>query len=347
LVDDFLIGVCVGTNTCVITGGAGFIGSHLCEALLREGRRVVAIDNFNSFYDPAIKRANIEAIRQMMSEEGIVSSCFELVEGDIRDRDLLHAVFSGLKELNETPTIIHIAAMAGVRPSIENAPLYTDVNIRGTQNVFEMAKHFGVCKIVYASSSSVYGENPKVPFSEEDSVDFPISPYAMTKKSNELMAHTYHHLYQMDMIGLRFFTVYGPRQRPDLAISKFTRLIDTGGEVPFYGDGTTRRDYTYIDDIIDGVTKSIQYVEAHSGVFEVMNLGESHTTTLKELVETIEKTLGRVAKINRLPLQPGDVPQTYADISKAKALIGYSPSTLIGEGVAKYVAWYRAMKTAG
>ena len=328
--------------TCFVTGGAGFIGSHLCEALLREGRSVITIDNFNPFYDPAIKRRNVEAIKTMMGDEGIDPSRFELVEGDIRDLELLESIFAGLKEQNTPVTIVHLAAMAGVRPSIENARLYTDVNINGTQNIFEVAKKFGVRDVVYASSSSVYGENEKVPFSEEDLVDHPISPYAMTKKSNELMAYTYHHLYELNMIGLRFFTVYGPRQRPDLAIHKFTRLIDGGEAIPFYGDGTTRRDYTYIDDIIDGVMKSVAHIEANAKVYEVFNLGESHTTTLKQLVETIEAALGVDAQINRLPSQPGDVPQTFADISRAKALIGYAPTTLIEEGIAKFVAWYRS-----
>jgi UDP-glucuronate 4-epimerase len=333
--------------TCFVTGGAGFIGSHLCEALLREGRRVITIDNFNPFYDPAIKRGNIEEVREMMLREGIAESTFEVVEGDIRNRELLTSIFSGLKEQNETVTIVHLAAMAGVRPSIADPELYTDVNINGTQNIFEIAREFGIADVVYASSSSVYGENEKVPFSEADRVDNPISPYAMTKKSNELMAYTYHHLFNLNMIGLRFFTVYGPRQRPDLAIHKFTKLIDAGEAIPFFGDGTTRRDYTYVDDIIDGVMKSIAHIEANEKVCEVINLGESHTTTLKALVETIESALGVKANINRLPSQPGDVPQTFAEIDKAKALIGYNPTTLIAEGIPRFVAWYRQKQERG
>lgn len=325
-------------NICFVTGGAGFIGSHLCETLLKMGRHVITLDNFNTFYDPAIKHRNITEIRSMMEKEAIHESHFQIIEGDIRDFELLKTIFSKQKG---AITIIHLAAMAGVRPSIENAPLYTDVNINGTQNIFEIAKIFNIKKVIYASSSSVYGENEKVPFSEADLVDFPISPYAMTKKSNELMAHTYHHLYDLDMIGLRFFTVYGPRQRPDLAINKFTRMIDHNEPIPFYGDGTTRRDYTYIDDIIDGVIKSIVYAEKNENVYQILNLGESHTTTLKQLVETIEGALGKSAIINRLPSQPGDVPQTFADISKAKALIGYAPTTLIKEGITKFVAWYQ------
>lgn len=331
-------------NICFVTGGAGFIGSHLCEKLLKMGRKVITIDNFNPFYDPAIKRQNIEQIQTMMKDNGIDSGLFTLIEDDIRNLPRLRELFKELQTENGSVTIIHLAAMAGVRPSIENSQLYTDVNINGTQNIFEIAKEFNVKNVVYASSSSVYGENEKVPFSEDDLVDHPISPYAMTKKSNELMAYTYHHLYKIDMIGLRFFTVYGPRQRPDLAINKFTRLISEHQPIPFYGDGSTRRDYTYIDDIIDGVVKSILHVETNEGIYEVLNLGESHTTTLKQLVETIEKALGITAIIQHLPSQPGDVPQTFADISKAKALIGYAPLTLIEEGISKFVGWYKEQK---
>ncbi len=329
-------------NICFVTGGAGFIGSHLCETLLRDKRIVVTLDNFDPFYDPVIKQSNIDSIQKMMREEEIEASHFKLIEGDIRNIELLKEIFSELEHYDRDITILHIAAKAGVRPSIENAPLYTDVNIIGTQNIFEVAKSFGVKKIIYASSSSVYGENKKVPFSEEDNVDSPISPYAMTKKSNELLAHTYHHLYNIDTVGLRFFTVYGPRQRPDLAINKFTRMIDSGEAIPFYGDGSTRRDYTYIDDIIDGVLRALNYIETHENIYEILNLGESQTTTLRELVSHIENAVGKKAIINHLPLQPGDVPQTYADISKAKRVIGYQPTTLISEGIAKYVAWYQA-----
>jgi len=334
-------------NICFITGGAGFIGSHLCEALLKSGRIVVTLDNFDPFYDPAIKEQNLQAIKEMMQREKIEASRFRWIKGDIRDRELLNTIFEGLKEQGRPISIIHIAAKAGVRPSIDNAPLYTDVNIIGTQNIFEVAKQFDVQKIIYASSSSVYGENKKVPFSEEDRVDLPISPYAMTKKSNELLAYTYHHLYDIDMIGLRFFTVYGPRQRPDLAISKFTRMIDSGEEIPFYGDGTTRRDYTYIDDIIDGVMKTLHYIENENGIYEIINLGESQTTTLRDLVRHIENAVDKKAMIHTLPMQPGDVPQTFADISKAKRLIGYNPATLIEEGIVKYVIWYRRTQKPG
>jgi UDP-glucuronate 4-epimerase len=335
----------VGSNqVCFVTGGAGFIGSHLCEALLKEGREVVTLDNFDPFYDPAIKHRNLQAIETTMQNEEIESSKFRWVDGDIRDKELLESIFTGLKEAGKQITIIRIAAKAGVRPSIDNAPLYTEVNIIGTQNIFEVAKSFGVQKLIYASSSSVYGENKKVPFGEEDPVDHPISPYAMTKKANELLAHTYHHLYSIDMVGLRFFTVYGPRQRPDLAISKFTRMIDHGEAIPFYGDGSTRRDYTYIDDIIEGMLAALRYIEQESDIYEIINLGESQTTTLRELVAYIESAVGKKAIIDTLPMQPGDVPQTYADISKARRLIGYNPKTLIEAGIAKYVEWYRAQE---
>ena len=328
-------------NFCFVTGGAGFIGSHLCEALLMSGRHVLTLDNLDPFYDPKIKAQNLHAIEEMMRREGIDPSAFSWIEGDIRDKKLLDTLFAGVTEAGHTVSIIHIAAKAGVRPSIDNAALYSDVNINGTQNIFEVAKSYGVQKVIFASSSSVYGENEKIPFNEEDPVDHPISPYAMTKKANELMAYTYHHLYNIDMIGLRFFTVYGPRQRPDLAISKFTRMIDRSEPIPFYGDGTTRRDYTYIDDIVDGVLKALEYLEGNHDLYEIINLGESQTTTLRELVTHIETAVGREAIIRSLPLQPGDVPQTYADIGKARALIGYRPGTLIKEGIRTYVAWYR------
>ncbi len=328
-------------NICFVTGGAGFIGSHLCEALLRSGRRVIALDNFDPFYDPILKERNIDAVESLLHTEGMDKSSFELVRGDIRDQPLLETLFAKLQRHSGNVTIIHLAAKAGVRPSIADAPLYSDVNIIGTQNIFEAAKKYGFQKIIYASSSSVYGENTKVPFSETDPVDAPISPYAMTKRSCELLAYTYHHLYDMDMIGLRFFTVYGPRQRPDLAINKFTRMIDRGEAIPFYGDGSTRRDYTYIDDIIDGVMRAVAFIEKESHIYEIINLGESQTTTLRELVAYIEEALEKKAIIDPLPLQPGDVPQTYADISKAKAMIGYAPTTLVKEGIAQFVSWYK------
>ena len=240
--------------------------------------------------------------------------------------------------------VVHLAALAGVRPSIERPLDYVDVNIRGTMNLWELCKEFGIKKFICASSSSVYGNNEKVPFAETDTVDKPISPYAATKKCGEILGHTYHHLYQIDMIQLRFFTVYGPRQRPDLAIHKFTKLIDNQKEIPFYGDGTTARDYTFVEDIIDGVVKSIKYLEQHQGVYEILNLGESEVITLKEMVETLEKTLEEKVMLNRQSMQPGDVQKTNADITKAKNLIDYAPKTNFQNGIKKFVEWFLGRK---
>ena len=255
---------------------------------------------------------------------------------DIRDLKSLEIVF---KE-NEIDTVVHLAAMAGVRPSIENPILYEAVNVKGTMNILELCKKYEIKKFVMASSSSVYGNNKVVPFKESDIVDFAISPYAATKKSCEVIGHSYHHLCNIDMAMLRFFTVYGPRQRPDLAIHKFAKIIRDGKELPFYGDGTTKRDYTYIDDIIDGVVKSIKYVEDNSDVYEIFNLGESQTISLKEMVETIENSMGKKANIKKMPMQPGDVEQTFADITKAKTMIGYAPTTKFADGIDKFVEWF-------
>ena len=321
-------------KTYIVTGGAGFIGSHLSETLLNEGHTVISIDNFNDFYNPNIKHKNIEKIKEQYSN-------FSSYNLDFRNKNEFKEVVKKEKPL----CIIHLAAMAGVRPSIEDPELYTDVNIRGTQNIFEVCTELGIKNVVFASSSSVYGVNKKIPFSEDDQVDAPISPYAMTKKQNELMAHLYHHLYGINMVGLRFFTVYGARQRPDLAIHKFTKMIDNGEPIPFFGDGSTRRDYTYINDIIDGVIKAIDYCEQNENVYDIFNLGESETTTLKQLVEEIEMSLGKKAIINRLPMQSGDVPITFADISKSKKILGYAPKTKIKEGIPKFVAWYKNNKS--
>jgi UDP-glucuronate 4-epimerase len=318
----------------VVTGVAGFIGSHLAIKLIKAGHEVIGIDNLNDYYSKELKNHNLELISQADSNSNFM---FEF--GDIRDASFLENC--GKKnQFNQDTTLVHLAAMAGVRPSIQNPSLYVDVNVVGTQNLFELCRKFGMTKVVYASSSSVYGESKTVPFSEEQSVDNPISPYAATKKSNELMAHTYFHLFNMTMIGLRFFTVYGARQRPDLAIHKFARMISTGEAIPFYGDGSTRRDYTFIDDIIDGVVKSIDYAQSSSPICDVLNLGESKTTTLTELVTLLEEKLKKKAIINRLPMQAGDVSRTYADITKAVNLIGYQPQTLINEGLDTFVDWY-------
>ncbi|MCM3216408.1 GDP-mannose 4,6-dehydratase [Niallia taxi] len=316
-------------KTILVTGGAGFIGSHLCEYLLKQNMTVINIDNFNEFYDPKIKENNIK--------NALNNPNYHLERGDIRDWDFLNEIYT---KYNIEITV-HLAAMAGVRPSIKDPLLYEDVNVKGTMNLLEMSKIYDVKKFILASSSSVYGNNKDVPFKETDIVDNAISPYAYTKKSCEVLAHVYKHLYNIDVIALRFFTVYGPRQRPDLAIHKFTDLISSGESIPFFGDGSTQRDYTYIDDIIDGVYKSVEFIENNNDVFEIFNLGESQTISLKQMVETIETSLNKSATINRLPMQPGDVTRTFADISKAKSMIGYNPSTVFNIGIDRFVEWYK------
>ena len=312
----------------LVTGGAGFIGSHLVDRLLATGvERVTVVDDFNDFYDPSIKRANIQ--------EQLKDPRYHISEIDIRDRAALEQVFTK----NNFDCIIHLAARAGVRPSLSEPQLYTETNINGTLNLLELARHQNIKQFVFGSSSSVYGINAKVPFSEDDPIRQPISPYAATKGAGELLCHTYSHLYGLRCICLRFFTVYGPRQRPDLAIHKFAKLISQGKPIPVFGDGTTRRDYTYVDDIIDGVMAAIDYDKSN---YEVINLGESRTVELRELISLLEKELDIQATIDRQPPQPGDVPQTFADISKAQALLGYNPKTQIEAGLHRFVEWFRA-----
>lgn len=310
----------------LVTGSAGFIGSHLCERLLAEGNVVVGLDNLDDFYDPAVKRTNMSKSK----------SCdkFQFVEGDIRDPGCIDDVLNS----GDIDIVVHLAAKAGVRPSIEDPAGYQDVNITGTIVLLEGVKRYGVRKFVFASSSSIYGNNKKVPFSESDNVDFPISPYAATKKAGELICHTYSHLYDIDMTCLRFFTVYGPRQRPDLAIHKFCKLIEAGQAIPVFGDGSMMRDFTYIDDILDGVTAAMKKPCG----YEIYNLGESRPIRLDELISRIEDALGKKAIIERLPNQPGDVNQTYADVSKAKKELGYEPATQIEVGLKRFVEWLRA-----
>ena len=321
-------------KTYLITGGAGFIGSSLSEMLLKKGDKVICIDNFNNFYSPKIKEYNIAKF--------INNPLFLLYRIDITDEVAMNKVF---KE-NHIDTVINLAAMAGVRPSIENPILYEKVNSMGFQILLDGMSKNGIKKLIAASSSSVYGNNTKVPFSERDIVDYAISPYAATKKANEVMGHVFHKLYDIDMIFLRFFTVYGPKQRPDLAIHKFTRMIDQGATIPFFGDGMTSRDYTYITDILDGVMKSIAYVEANH-VYEIFNLGESTPITLNEMLKTIEAHLGKKAIIKRLPMQPGDVNTTYADISKAKSILNYQPTTDFDDGIEAFIQWYHQIKELG
>lgn len=321
-------------RSILVTGGAGFIGSHLSERLLKEGNKVLVIDNFNNYYDPTIKRNNIEEVRKACIEDNIPLENYKVFEGDIRDNEFLKEVFS-----NKIDSIMHLAAMAGVRPSIQDPALYYDVNITGTVNLLEMCRKNGIKQFVFASSSSVYGNNEKIPFAESDRVDNPISPYAATKKSGELLCHTYHHLFDMNIACLRFFTVYGPRQRPDLAINKFATLILEDKEIPFYGDGTTSRDYTYVDDIVNGIVSSINYVNTDKKVFEIFNLGGDRTVSLNEMVETIEEVLEKKAKLNKMPMQPGDVNRTCADITHSKEILGYSPKTTFKEGIRKFIEW--------
>ncbi len=313
-----------------VTGGAGFIGSHLCESLLKEGFSVICFDNFDSFYDPNIKIKNVERITRLFPRN------FEVIPGDIRNSEHLKEVFK--KE--RIDRVIHLAALAGVRPSIKNPLIYQDVNIRGTIMLLETCKEFEVNNFIFASSSSVYGENQRVPFSERDLDIQPISPYGVTKRAGELICYSYYHLFGINIACLRIFTAYGPRQRPEMAIHKFTRLIDIGEKIPIYGDGSSRRDYTYIDDLIDGIMKVIYH---HKG-YEIYNLGESQTVSLKELVHLIEEAFGKKAHIEMLDPQPGDVSITYADISKAEKMLGYRPKVKIEEGIRRFVEWYKRNK---
>ena len=319
-------------NTYFITGGAGFIGSTLSEKLLSLGNKVVAIDNFCDFYNPNIKENNVKDL--------LLNPNFKLYRADIRDREAVKKIF----DENKIDVVMNLAAMAGVRPSIENPCLYQEVNCLGLQNILEEMKLHDVKNGVLASSSSVYGNCKEVPFREDMIVDYAISPYAATKKANEVMAHVYHKLYDMNIIMLRFFTVYGPKQRPDLAINKFTRLMLEDKEIPMFGDGTTSRDYTYVDDIVEGIIKSCEYTLNNKNVYEILNIGNSSPTSLKEMINTIARVLGVEPKIKQLPMQPGDVDRTYADISKAKKLIGYEPKTTFEEGIRKFVNWYKENK---
>lgn len=316
-------------KSILVTGAAGFIGSHLCESLLASGNRVIGLDSFDTFYDPAVKRRNLTRC--------LSSSSFSLREGDIRDPAIVEQTLAGGVDV-----VVHLAARAGVRPSIENPVLYEDVNVHGTCVLLEAMRRKSLKRLVFASSSSVYGNNRKVPFSESDNVDNPISPYAATKKAGELLCHTYHHLFGMDITCLRFFTVYGARQRPDLAIHKFAKLIDAGKPIPVFGDGSMKRDHTYIDDILSGVTAAIDRV----GGFRIYNLGESRPVSLSDLIAALERALGKKAIIERLPPQPGDVDQTFADVSLARKELGYDPHTDIDTGLARFVTWLRGEGSA-
>ena len=311
-------------NSILVTGGAGFIGSHLVDRLLSEGHTVSVLDNFNDFYDPAIKRRNISV--------HLENPRYRLFEGDIRDV----AAIDGCFEAGAFDEVIHLAAMAGVRPSIAKPVLYQEVNLIGTMNILEACRKFGVNRMIFASSSSVYGNNQKVPFAETDPVDNPISPYASTKKSGELMVYTYHHLYNIKAACLRFFTVYGPRQRPEMAIHLFIERIHRGEEIKMFGDGRTKRDYTFVGDIVDG----IQACRATEFEFEIINLGRSDTVELASLISKIEDQVGNKANIKTMETQPGDVERTFADISKARKMLGYEPKVSIDQGLEQFVNWY-------
>ena len=314
-----------------VTGGAGFIGSHLCEKLISLGSNVICIDNFDDFYSSAIKEDNISKI--------INNNKFKLYHSDICNYNQMEEIFSK----NDIEMVIHLAARAGVRPSIEDPFLYEKVNILGTINLLECCRKHNVSKFIFASSSSVYGGNKKVPFSEEDNVDHPVSPYAATKKAGELICYTYHDLYKISVFCFRFFTVYGPRQRPEMAIHKFTRQILGGEDVEIYGDGSSLRDYTYIDDIISGILNSLDKIKG----FEIINLGNSNTVKLMDLVRLIEVTADTKAHIKFMDNQPGDVFMTYADIRKARKMLEYFPKTNIKEGLIKFIKWYKEKSKEG
>ena len=307
----------------LVTGGAGFIGSHLVERLLEEGHEVTSLDAFDDFYDPWVKRANIARHFEYRG--------FHLVEADIRDRSALERACRA-----DVDTIVHLAARAGVRPSIAQPALYQDVNVSGTQNLLELARSRGIGQFVFASSSSVYGVNPRVPWREEDAVLLPISPYAGTKVAGELLGHVYSHLYGIRFLALRFFTVYGPRQRPDLAIHTFARRLLAGQPIRLFGDGSTVRDYTYVDDVVDGIVRSIAY---EGSSYEVINLGNDRTISLRQLVDTIADVLDVAPLVEHLPEQPGDVPRTWASIDKARRLLGYAPATQLRTGIEQFAEW--------
>jgi UDP-glucuronate 4-epimerase len=314
----------------LVTGAAGFIGSHVAEALLRRGDDVVGLDNFDPFYDPALKRANVAAIA------GTAKACgrsFTLIEGDLRDAQAVAQALRGCD------AVIHLAAMAGVRPSLERPTLYVDVNVGGTANLLEHARQAGVRRVVFASSSSVYGNRAQVPFRESDAVDEPVSPYAATKRAGELLCHSWHHLYGLHIACLRFFTVYGPRQRPDLAIRKFAAAILQGREIVLFGDGSSSRDYTWVGDTVQGVLAALAWTAGQQPRFDIFNLGNAHPVSLAELVRALEGAIGRPAQIRRSPMQPGDVERTFASIDKSAAHLGYRPDTQLDNGLRQMVAW--------
>jgi UDP-glucuronate 4-epimerase len=313
------------TKRLIVTGAAGFIGSSLSDSLLNSGSIVLGIDNFDPFYDKTLKERNIS--------NALKSPLYQFMEGDIRDQDFIDSCFSDFRP----DVVVHLAAKAGVRPSLCDPELYLDVNVMGTLNILEMMKKNSIRKMIFASSSSVYGNNRKVPFSENDNVDYPVSPYAASKKAGELLCHTYHHLYNLDIFCLRFFTVYGPRQRPDLAIHKFVKALLNDKVITLYGDGTTSRDYTHIYDIVKGISGAIEKVKG----FDIFNLGNSKPIFLTSLVGLLEKSAGREAHLKYLPMQDGDVEKTFADISKARSGLGFNPEIGLETGIKNYLEWFK------
>jgi len=321
----------VSVQRILLTGGAGFIGSHVAEALLRRGAALTIVDSLDDFYSPAWKRANLDEVRK--------AGNFDLIEADICDAAAMRAAFTKA----QPEAIIHLAARAGVRPSIEQPRLYEQVNVAGATNLLDLAREFRVPRFLFGSSSSVYGATSRAPFSEDQVELRPISPYAATKLAGELIGYTYAHLYGFTVLSLRFFTVYGPRQRPDLAIHKFTGLMEAGKPIPVFGDGTTGRDYTYIDDIVAGVLAALDYTPPSGVPYDVFNLGNSHPVTLNEMIAGIERAIGRRAVREQKPLQPGDVPLTWADVTKSARQLGYKPATQFDEGLRRFVAWFRSV----
>jgi len=313
--------------TILITGGAGFIGSTLAGRLLKEGHEIVIVDNFSDYYDPKIKHQNIEGYQN--------NPHFHLEIVDITNLQKLDAVFKNYP----IDAVVHLAARAGVRPSLEDPIAYQKTNCGGTNNLLECARKYHVHNLILASSSSVYGNNKSLPFKETDCVDFAISPYAATKKANEVLAHVYHAIFGMNIILFRFFTVYGPRQRPDLAINKFIQAIHNNKQITLFGDGTTFRDYTFVDDICDGIIAGLSYLISHENVYEIINLGSNHPISLIEMVHVIETEMNKKADIAFLPMQPGDVQGTYADINKARMLLGFQPKVSFKDGIKRYLQW--------
>jgi len=320
----------IATNNIkiLVSGGAGFIGSHLIERLLKEGYEVVCLDNFNDYYDPQIKRDNIKTFLR--------EKRFNLIEADIRDKDILKRIFNKY----EFQKVIHLAAQAGVRLSLKQPNLYVDVNINGTLNLLELCREYKIKNFIFGSSSSVYGATKEIPFSEEGKLK-PISPYGVSKRTGELLCYTYNHLYNLPVTILRFFTVYGPRQRPDMAIHKFTKLIDEGKEICLYGNGETSRDYTYISDIVEGIMSALN----KDFNYEIFNLGNSNPTNLSHMISLIEKNIGKSAKVKYLPERPGDPSITFADISKSKRMLNYNPKIKIEKGIKRFVEWYKNEKS--